>query len=83
MATKLPKVPERQKPGMPGGQSEVRDATKEIQKICDQVSFNLPTFFKTSTHTTHLNAFTSYFIYTGEGPSGSKDEEEICEIHSS
>uniref|UniRef100_A0A8D0D2Z5 Cystatin domain-containing protein n=1 Tax=Sander lucioperca TaxID=283035 RepID=A0A8D0D2Z5_SANLU len=66
-----------------GGWTEAQDATEETQKICDQVkhqveektgknyvSFNLPTFFKTSTHTTHLNAFTSYFIYTGEGPSG-------------
>lgn len=39
---------------MPGAVNDAKDATEEIQKICDQVSFNLPSSFTISTYSTGL-----------------------------
>lgn len=44
-----------------GGWSDTKDATPEIQKICDEVNFSLPPFFTTSTHKIPRFAFQSRF----------------------
>lgn len=46
---------------MCGAFTETQDATEEIQKICDQVSFSLPSFFTTSTRNSLV---TFSFIHT-------------------
>lgn len=65
-----------------GGYSDTKNATEEIQKYCDQVSFNPLSFFITLLAAFQLDLLL-FHSYTGEVPIGGKDKQEICTIQSS